>query len=297
MTIARPPSPNVPSRLEPITLSADACDDLTFSAPTRLRPATARSSRSRPRRDARFRAHWQQSPLRAGILRDTCTRARPERSARRRGPRCRRSDGCGWTSRTASASSSTSASRDDRRATPPRTSAERPSERGLADLLDLLPRAARRGQHRGSVAVGPALPRDDRPRREDADRLRVDPHRRQVGHLGADPRADRIGQGSRGPDDPRAEPPAATPSSRRSTAPRCPTRCSNRKSSATRRARSPARTIASRDALELANDGTLFLDEIGDMSLIAQAKLLRVPRRAAVRAAGRQQVDLTSTSG
>ena len=110
-----------------------------------------------------------------------------------------------------------------------------------------LPRAARRRQHRRPVAVGPALPRDDRPRREDADRLRVDPHGREVGHLGADPRADRIGQGSRGADDSRAEPPAAWRSSRRSTARRCPTRCSSRKSSATKKARSPARTTASPD--------------------------------------------------
>ena len=118
----------------------------------------------------------------------------------------------------------------------------------LADLLDTFLERRADGQHRRPVAVGAALPRDDRPRREDADRLRVDPHRGQVGHLGADPRADRIGQGSRRADDPRAEPRAASRSSRRSTAPRCPTRCSNRKSSATKKAPSPARTIASRAA-------------------------------------------------
>ena len=133
-------------------------------------------------------------------------------------------------------------------ARPPQYLAERPETATADRAARRLPRAPRHGQHRRSVAVGAALPRNDRPRREDADRLRVDPHRRQVRHLGADPRTDRLGQGSRRADDPRAEPPAATPSSRRSTAPRCPTRCSNRKSSATRRARSPARTIASRAA-------------------------------------------------
>ena len=52
-----------------------------------------------------------------------------------------------------------------------------------------VPRRPRQPRHRGSVAVGAALPRDDRPRREDAGHLRVDPDRRQVRHLGADPRA------------------------------------------------------------------------------------------------------------
>ena len=130
---------------------------------------------------------------------------------------------------------------------PPRYHGRAARQRGDGRAARQLPRAPRRGQHRRPVAVGPALPRDDRPRREDADRLRVDPDRREVGHLGADPRADRIGQGSRRADDPRAEPPQRRASSRRSTAPRCPTRCSSRKSSATKKARSPAPTIASRD--------------------------------------------------
>src|SRR3954462_6307122 len=45
--------------------------------------------------------------------------------------------------------------------------------------------------------------------------------------------------------------------------------------------------------LELANDGTLFLDEIGDMSLIAQAKLLRVVEgRPFERLGGNTSIDV-----
>ena len=109
-----------------------------------------------------------------------------------------------------------------------------------------VPRAPRDRHARGPLAVRPALPRDDRPRREDARRLRVDPDRRQVGHLRADPRADRLRQGSRRADDPRAQPARHEQVPGGQHARRCPTRCSSRRSSATRRGRSPARTTASR---------------------------------------------------
>ena len=79
--------------------------------------------------------------------------------------------------------------------------------RGAARSAGSLPRASRHRHARGSLAGGPALPRNDRPRREDAGHLRVDPHGGEVRHLGAHSGSHRIGQGSRGSDDPRAEPP------------------------------------------------------------------------------------------
>ena len=87
---------------------------------------------------------------------------------------------------------------------PARFGAQRPAEPRVVRAARHVPRAPRGDQHRRPVARGPALPRDDRPRREDAGRLRVDPDGGQVRHLGADPRAHRIGQGSRRADDPRA---------------------------------------------------------------------------------------------
>ena len=57
---------------------------------------------------------------------------------------------------------------------------------------------------------------------------------------------------------------AAKARSSRSTAARCPRRCSRASCSATRRAPSPARCAAQAGLFELADGGTLFLDEIGE---------------------------------
>ncbi len=76
---------------------------------------------------------------------------------------------------------------------------------GAAAAGHWLSGAASRGRSRGQVPSRPALPRNDRPRRKDAGRLRVDSNRGEVRHLGVDPRPDRLGKGSRRADDSRAE--------------------------------------------------------------------------------------------
>ena len=169
--------------------------------------------------------------------------------------------------------------------------AERPANEADGRPARPLPRAPRRGQHRRSVAVGPALPRDDRPRREDADRLRVDPHGREVGHLGADPRADRIGQGSRRADDPRAEPPqrGEVPGGQLRRAARHAVRVGNlrlRERRLHRRARSqagPPRAGQRRHAVPR-RDRRHVAHRAGQAAARARGAALRAPRR--------QQVDL-----
>ena len=138
------------------------------------------------------------------------------------------------------------------------------------------------GQQRGSGAVGPALPGNDRPRREDADRLRMDPDSGEIGHLGPDPRADGFGQGTRGADDSRVEPPGDKRSSRRSTARHCPTRCSSPSSSATKKEHLPGAYDRKPGRLEMANHGTLLLDEIGDLSLAGAGQTATRARGVAV---------------
>ena len=162
--------------------------------------------------------------------------------------------------------------------------------RGRPRSARSLPRAAGDRQPRGSLSRRPALPRNDRPRREDARRVRVDPHRGQVRHLGADPRADRLGQGSRRADDSRAQPPRhqQVPGGQLRRAARHALRIGNlrlRKGRVHRRARSqagPARAREQRHAVPR-RDRRHVAPRPGQAPARA--------RGAAVRAARRQHAD------
>ncbi len=153
-----------------------------------------------------------------------------------------------------------------------------------------LPRRPRQPRHRGVVAVGAALPRDDRPRREDARHLRVDPHRREVRHLGADPRPDRRRQGSRRAHDPRAVAPRSgeLPGRELRGAARQPVRIGNlrlRKGRVHRRPRSQARPPRARQRRHAVprRSRRHVADGAGQAAARARGAPLRAPRR--------QQVD------
>jgi hypothetical protein len=103
----------------------------------------------------------------------------------------------------------------------------------------------------------------------------VDSHRGKVRYLGLDPRPHRLRQGSRGADDPRVEPPRARELPGRQLR-RLPDTLFESEIFGYEKGAFTGAHDRKPGRVELANDGTLFLDEIGDLSLVAQAKLLRV---------------------
>ena len=96
-------------------------------------------------------------------------------------------------------------------------------------------------------------------------------------------------QGAGRADHPSAAARARSSRSCRSTARRFPRRCSRARSSATRRARSPAPSDRREGCFELADRGTLFLDEIAEMTPATQVKLLRVLQERTFRRLGGRQ--------
>ena len=264
-------------------------DDVTFAA----RRATSGSPRNEPPDlESRFKS-LVQSPLRAGILRFLS--ARPDETfdsetlMQTFGRMRQDVDNCvaelvefGVVKKHAG--------------DPPSYGGIKPEQRAGRQAARRLPRRPRQPRHRRSVAVGAALPRDDRPRREDAGHLRVDPHRGEVRHLGPDPRTDRRRQGSRGAHDPRAVAPrpGKLPGRQLRGAARQPVRVGNlrlRKRRLHRRARSQARTARARQRRHaVPRRGRRHVaDGAGQTAARARGTPLRAPRRQSSRS--------TSTSG